>query len=48
MKLSEFKKQLITITDLNFILPDGIAVSKHFHVTEVGQVTKNLLIAAGL
>ena len=47
MKLSEFKKQLSTVTDLNFVLPNGTVVPKHFHVTEVGQVTKNFIDCGG-
>ena len=47
MKLSEFKKKLSTITDLNFVLPNGTVVSQHFHVTEVGQVTKNFIDCGG-
>jgi len=47
MKLSEFKKQLSTITDLNFVLPNGTVVPKHFHVTEVGQVTKKFIDCGG-
>lgn len=47
MKLSEFKKQLSTITDLNFVLPNGTKVPQHFHVTEVGQVTKNFIDCGG-
>ena len=47
MKLSEFKKQLSTITDLNFVLPNGTFVPKHFHVTEVGQVTKKFIDCGG-
>ena len=47
MKLSDFKKKLSTITDLNFVLQNGIAIPKHFHVTEVGQVTKNFIDCGG-
>lgn len=47
MKLSEFKKQLSTVTDLNFVLPNGTIVPQHFHVTEVGQVTKNFIDCGG-
>jgi len=47
MKLSEFKKKLSTITDLNFVLPNGTVVPQHFHVTEVGQVTKNFIDCGG-
>ncbi len=47
MKLSDFKKQLSTLADLNFVLPNGTFVSKHFHVTEVGQVTKHFIDCGG-
>ena len=47
MKLSDFKKQLSTITDINFVLQNGTVVPKHFHVTEVGQVTKNFIDCGG-
>lgn len=47
MKLSDFKKQLNTVTELNFVLPNGAKVLQHFHVTEVGQVTKNFIDCGG-
>lgn len=47
MKLSDFKKQLTSVTELNFVLPSGIVVPKHFHVTEVGQVTKHFIDCGG-
>ena len=47
MKLSELKEKLKTITELNFVLPNGTFVPKHFHVTEVGQVTKNFIDCGG-
>lgn len=47
MKLSEFKKQLSTVTDLNFVLPNGTLVPKHFHVTEIGQIAKNFIDCGG-
>lgn len=47
MKLSDFKQQLSTLADLNFVLPNGIFISKHFHVTEVGQVTKHFIDCGG-
>lgn len=47
MKLSEFKKKLSTVIDLSFVLPNGTVVPKHFHVTEVGQVTKNFIDCGG-
>ncbi len=48
MKLSEFKKNLSKVSELNFVLPDGTFVPKHFHVTEVGQVTKHFIDCGGV
>ncbi len=47
MRLSEFKKQLNDVSELNFILPNGNKVPEHFHITEVGQVTKNFIDCGG-
>ena len=47
MKLSEFKQKLSSINELNFILPNGNMVPKHFHVTEVGQVNKHFIDCGG-
>ncbi len=47
MKLSELKAHLTKVTDLNFHLPDGTQVPQHFHVTEVGQITKNFIDCGG-
>ncbi|MEO8583906.1 MAG: DUF6428 family protein, partial [Flavitalea sp.] len=47
MKLSEIKKHLATVEDLHFILPTGVYVPKHFHVTEVGLVTKHFIDCGG-
>ena len=47
MKLSEFKNQLSSIQELNFVLPNGTSVPSHFHVTEVGQVTKHFIDCGG-
>lgn len=47
MKLSELKSKLAHTEGLNFVLPDGTAVPSHFHVTEVGQVTKNFIDCGG-
>ena len=48
MKLSDLKQQLNSVKELNFILPNGIQVPPHFHVTEVGQVTKNFIDCGGV
>ncbi|MGB3949041.1 MAG: DUF6428 family protein [Bacteroidia bacterium] len=47
MKLSEFKKQLNEVSELNFVLPNGNKVPTHFHITEVGQVTKHFIDCGG-
>lgn len=40
MKLSQFKKHLETVKEINFVLPNGTKVPSHFHVTEVGMTIK--------
>lgn len=47
MKLSEIKQILQTANSVTFFLPDGTAVPKHFHVTEVGMVTKYFIDCGG-
>ncbi len=47
MKLSEIKTILNTATAVNFVLPNGTKVPQHFHVTEVGQITKNFIDCGG-
>lgn len=47
MKLSEIKKELDGLSEINFILPNGSFVPKHFHVTEVGKVTKDFIDCGG-
>ena len=41
MTLHQLKEQLQQQTTLAFELPDGSLVPNHFHVTEVGKVTKH-------
>jgi len=47
MKLSEFKSILENSTKLIFTLPNETLVPSHFHVTEVGQVTKHFIDCGG-
>lgn len=47
MKLSDIKKHLGTLEAVNFQLEDGTTVPEHFHVTEVGVVTKNFIDCGG-
>lgn len=47
MKLSEIKKHLATAETVNFRLPSGAYVPEHFHVTEIGLVTKHFIDCGG-
>jgi hypothetical protein len=47
MKLSEIKTALITLETIAFQLPNGQLVPNHFHVTEIGKITKNFIDCGG-
>jgi len=47
MTLSEIKTHLATATTVNFKVPSGATVPEHFHVTEVGLVTKHFIDCGG-
>jgi Family of unknown function (DUF6428) len=47
MKLSDIKKVLPTISEVTFKLPNGTTIPEHFHVTEVGMITKNFIDCGG-
>ncbi|MFV5686685.1 DUF6428 family protein [Flavobacterium sp. GB2R13] len=47
MKLSEIKKQLVALENVAFVLPNGTSVPEHFHVTEVGLITKKFIDCGG-
>lgn len=47
MKLSQIKTHLNTLNAVNFQLPDGTFVPRHFHVTEVGIITKDFIDCGG-
>lgn len=47
MKISEIKKQLSNLENVTFMLPNGSFVPEHFHVTEVGLITKNFIDCGG-
>lgn len=47
MKLSQIKSILATVEAVNFKLPNGTFVPEHFHVTEVGLITKNFIDCGG-
>ncbi|MCH2031911.1 MAG: DUF6428 family protein [Tenacibaculum sp.] len=48
MKLSEIKKHLTQLKTIEFKLPNGDLVPEHFHVTEVGKVTKHFIDCGGV
>ncbi|WP_420574135.1 DUF6428 family protein [Kordia sp.] len=48
MKLSEVKKHLENLEQLDFYLPNSQKVESHFHVTEVGQISKHFIDCGGV
>lgn len=47
MTIKELKTLLANRTGVAFMLPDGSAVPSHFHITEVGKVTKDFIDCGG-
>ena len=47
MTLEQIKNNLATAEAINFKLPNGAYVPEHFHVTEVGLVTKHFIDCGG-
>lgn len=47
MKLSQVKNELKQLDKIAFQLPNGELVPNHFHVTEVGKITKNFIDCGG-
>lgn len=47
MKLSEVKAHLQNLEQLDFVLPNSQKVERHFHVTEVGKVSKHFIDCGG-
>ncbi|MEB2782301.1 DUF6428 family protein [Algoriphagus sp. C2-6-M1] len=47
MQLSEVKKALVQLDNIAFQLPDGSLVPTHFHVTEVGKISKHFIDCGG-
>ncbi|MDQ8005997.1 MAG: DUF6428 family protein [Pedobacter sp.] len=48
MKLSDIKLILSKLENVEFQLEDGTFVPEHFHVTEVGMITKNFIDCGGV
>lgn len=47
MKLSEIKSTLDNLNEVKFQLPTGEFVPQHFHITEVGIITRNFIDCGG-
>lgn len=47
MTLSEIKTALAQVDRCSFELPDGKKVPSHFHVTEIGKVSKHFIDCGG-
>jgi hypothetical protein len=47
MTLTEIKEILAGMDAVSFQLPNGKIVPEHFHVTEVGSITKNFIDCGG-
>jgi hypothetical protein len=47
MKLSEIKSHLGNLEQIRFQLPNGELVPEHFHVTEVGKISKYFIDCGG-
>ncbi|MCC2545212.1 DUF6428 family protein [Hymenobacter sp. BT175] len=48
MKISEMKQSLAGLEAVNFRLPNGEYLPSHFHVTEVGLVSKHFIDCGGV
>jgi len=48
MKLSEIKEILPNLENVRFQLENGTYVPEHFHVTEVGSITKDFIDCGGV
>ena len=47
MNIKNFKNTLSNLCELTFVLPNGNYVAPHFHLTEVGEITKNYVDCGG-
>lgn len=43
MKISDLRNQLQHVTELHFKLPNGTDIPAHFHLTEIGLITKHFV-----
>ena len=47
MKLSEFKELISSCENISFQLENGESIPSHFHITEVGTITKSFIDCGG-
>lgn len=47
MNIKDFKNSLFELDELTFVLPNGSHVAPHFHLTEVGEITKSYVDCGG-
>jgi len=47
MKLSAIKSALTGLDEIRFILPNGEMIPVHFHVTEIGAITRHFIDCGG-
>ncbi len=47
MNISELKNHLDSLESLNFLQPNGYFIPRHFHITEVGLITKHFIDCGG-
>lgn len=47
MKTQEFKLKLSKLEQVTFVLPTGVRIPSHFHVTELGIITKDFIDCGG-
>jgi hypothetical protein len=48
MRIADLKQTLAGLTTIRFRLPDGTLLPSHFHVTEVGRVSKQFIDCGGV
>ncbi len=48
MRISDLTRALAELTAVNFRLPDGTLLPSHFHVTEVGRVSRHFIDCGGV
>jgi len=48
MTINQIKEKLNSVDNITIQLPDGSLVPSHFHVTEVGKVTKHFVDCGGV